>query len=518
VADAAELAGHALRLTAAGSGEYDGRLLALARYLIDAGEHARATGLLAERIGALPAGPPRAAAYLLLGEGADSLAGVEEHLARAVADSATDPGLRAQALARRAMLQVTTRVERIAEAEQMAGQALAAAASAGPDAERRALVALAWARVLRGRGVEDLLERSAALPPGTASLFDSSVDGPAGVRLAFRGELAGAREVFGGLLAAAEQRGEARSAAVFTMQLCVVELRAGDAFAAARALGELDQWAALDWMTGSQVWVQAALAAVRGDPGSAAALAAELVAVSEANGDEWDRLVALRAAGRAALLARDPQQAVTSLGAVWQHTEREGVEDPGAFPVAGDLAEALTETGQFEAAAAQQHLWGLATADRAAAVVTLAGGYDETAAAQLAGAAAAYRALGLGWDAARALLVLGRAQRRAKKRAAARDSLEQARTGFEQLGCPGWAQAAAAELDRVSGRRAAPGGGLTPTEQRVADLVAAGLSNKQVAEQLYLSVATVDTHLRGVYGKLGIRSRTQLARRLSGAG
>jgi DNA-binding CsgD family transcriptional regulator len=529
VADAAELAGHALRLTAAGSGEYDGRLLALARYLIDAGEHARATGLLAERIGALPAGPPRAAAYLLLGEGADSLAGVEEHLARAVADSATDPGLRAQALARRAMLQVTTRVERIAEAEQMAGQALAAAASAGPDAERRALVALAWARVLRGRGVEDLLERSAALPPGTASLFDSSVDGPAGVRLAFRGELAGAREVFGGLLAAAEQRGEARSAAVFTMQLCVVELRAGDAFAAARALGELDQWAALDWMTGSQVWVQAALAAVRGDPGSAAALAAELVAVSEANGDEWDRLVALRAAGRAALLARDPQQAVTSLGAVWQHTEREGVEDPGAFPVAGDLAEALTETGQFEAAAevtrrlaslaaAQQHLWGLATADRAAAVVTLAGGYDETAAAQLAGAAAAYRALGLGWDAARALLILGRAQRRAKKRAAARDSLEQARTGFEQLGCPGWAQAAAAELDRVSGRRAAPGGGLTPTEQRVADLVAAGLSNKQVAEQLYLSVATVDTHLRGVYGKLGIRSRTQLARRLSGAG
>jgi len=109
---------------------------------------------------------------------------------------------------------------------------------------------------------------------------------------------------------------------------------------------------------------------------------------------------------------------------------------------------------------------------------------------------------------------LGRAQRRAKKRAAARQSLEAARSGFEQLGCTGWARAAAAELDRISGRRAAAAGGLTPSERQVAELVAAGLSNKQVAAQLYVSVATVDTHLRGVYSKLGIRSRAQLARRV----
>ena len=112
----------------------------------------------------------------------------------------------------------------------------------------------------------------------------------------------------------------------------------------------------------------------------------------------------------AALLAGDPERAVTSLAAVWQHTVREGVADPGAFPVAGDLAEALAETGQVEAAAeviarlrglaaAQQHPWGLATADRAQAVAALAHGYDAAAAARLAGAAAACRALGLGWDA-----------------------------------------------------------------------------------------------------------------------
>ena len=204
---------------------------------------------------------------------------------------------------------------------------------------------------------------------------------------------------------------------------------------------------------------------------------------------------------------------------------REGVEDPGAFPVAADLVEAQAEAGRLQAAnevterlgglaAAQQHPWGLATAQRSAAVVALADGYDEAAAAQLAQAAAAYRALGLGFDSARALLVLGRTQRRVKKWAAARQSLEQARWEFERLGCRGWAQAAAAELDRVSGRRAAPGGGLTPTEQRVADLVASGLSNKEVAAQLFVSVYTVEAHLSRVYAKLGIRSRTQLARAL----
>jgi DNA-binding NarL/FixJ family response regulator len=527
-ADAAELGGHALRLTAPGSSEVDGRLLTLARYLINAGEVPRATALLIERIGTLPAGPVRAAAHLLLAEGADCLR-EEAHLARAIAESAADPGVRAQALARRAMVLAVNRVRAIAQAEQLAGESLGAAASAGPDAERRALVALAWARILRGRAIEDLAAWGAGLAPVTAGLYDSSVDRPAGVRLVFRGELARAREVFQGLLAAAEQQGEARSGTVAVMQLCEVELRAGDTAAAAQALAELDQWAALEpGVAEFQARIQAMLAAVRGDPGQAAALAAQVLQRSDAHTQEWNRLEARRAAGLAALLDPQLELAIASLSAVWEHTVREGVEDPGAFPVAADLAEALAEAGQPEAAnevigrlaalaAAQQHPWGLATADRASATVTLAAGYDEAAAARLIQAADAYRALGLGFDAARSLLVLGRAQRRHKKRAAARQSLERARAGFEQLGCPGWAQAAAAELDRVSGRRAAPGGGLTPGEQHAAELAASGLSNKEVAAQLYLSVYTVEAHLSRAYAKLGIRSRSQLARRLRAA-
>ena len=59
-----------------------------------------------------------------------------------------------------------------------------------------------------------------------------------------------------------------------------------------------------------------------------------------------------------------------------------------------------------------------------------------------------------------------------------------------------------------------PRGGLTRGERRVAELVAAGLSNKQVAGQLYLSDRTVEAHLSRVYAKLGVASRAQLARRL----
>src|SRR5262249_36034942 len=133
----------------------------------------------------------------------------------------------------------------------------------------------------------------------------------------------------------------------------------------------------------------------------------------------------------------------------------------------------------------------------------------------VAGGGGAYGRLELYLDRAGALLSLGGIERRFKKRAAARRSLEQARSAFEQLGCPGWAEQANAELGRISGRRAAPDDSLTASERKVAELVAAGLPNKELAPQLFLSVHTVEAHLSNAYAKLGIRSRSQLARRLS---
>jgi DNA-binding CsgD family transcriptional regulator len=311
-------------------------------------------------------------------------------------------------------------------------------------------------------------------------------------------------------------------------QLCEVALRAGDAFEAARMVEERDQWTALEPEASLfRTRMEALLASLRGEPQRAAQLAATVFETSEANpGLDWHRLEALRATGLGAVFERDLDEACASFGRVWDHTVREGVDDPGAFPVAGDFVEALAEAGQLDAAGnvvtrlqrlarEQRHPWGLATSRRSAAVVELVDGYNDGAAASLVAAAAGYRGLGLGFEHARALLFLGRVQRRFKKRSAARESLGRAAAVFEQLGCVGWAEQARSELARVSGRRPAHDGGLSPSEQAVAELVASGLSNKEVAARLFVSVYTVEAHLSSVYAKLGIRSRTQLAARLT---
>jgi DNA-binding CsgD family transcriptional regulator len=57
--------------------------------------------------------------------------------------------------------------------------------------------------------------------------------------------------------------------------------------------------------------------------------------------------------------------------------------------------------------------------------------------------------------------------------------------------------------------------GLTPSERRVAELVAAGQSNKQVATALFISPKTVEGHLANVFAKLGVRSRAELARKVA---
>ena len=67
----------------------------------------------------------------------------------------------------------------------------------------------------------------------------------------------------------------------------------------------------------------------------------------------------------------------------------------------------------------------------------------------------------------------------------------------------------------MGARRPASAGALTPTEQRVVGLAVDGLSNKEIARTLVVTVNTVEFHLRNAYTKLGIRSRAQLAARLA---
>ena len=116
------------------------------------------------------------------------------------------------------------------------------------------------------------------------------------------------------------------------------------------------------------------------------------------------------------------------------------------------------------------------------------------------------------FERARTLLVLGRLQRRAKQKSAAKQSLELARSIFDALPAPLWSERAADELARIGLRRASPDG-LTESERRVAELAATGLTNREVAAQLFMSPKTVEANISRIYRKLGIK----LARAAGGA-
>jgi DNA-binding CsgD family transcriptional regulator len=524
---AVQLASHGLRLTPRNANERGERVLALAGHLYGAGELQQVRDLLSVELGSLSAGPQRARAHLLMGEASD-LDDHERHLQEALAQC-DDPSLRAAALGRRSILLSLVRVQRLDHAEDLAQEAFSQAGMAAPEVEREIVPALAWARVLRGQSVDRLTERLGARTQD-GELYLGTIDRPAGVRLAFRGEIAAARSEFARLLALAERRGEARSCAVLHLHRFEVEQRAGTVALATGLLEEWGDWTALENPERARVLrdrCRAALTAVRGSSADTRHWAEVVLQSSEASAEHtWDRLEALRALGISMLLDHMPDQAAECLSAVWEHSRRERVEDPGAFPVAGDLVEALVETDAIakaravtrrlqRLASAQAHPWGLATAERCVAMLRLTSAYDEQQAAALARAAERYGTLGLEFDRCRSLLFLGRLQRRVRRRAAARASLESSAAGFERLGCDGWGERARAEAGRISARRPTARGELTPAERRVVEMAAEGLANKEIARALYVTVNTVEVHLARAYAKLGVRSRAQLAKRLS---
>jgi DNA-binding CsgD family transcriptional regulator len=121
------------------------------------------------------------------------------------------------------------------------------------------------------------------------------------------------------------------------------------------------------------------------------------------------------------------------------------------------------------------------------------------------------------FEEARTRLLYGEALRRAKRRKEAREQLSAAMSAFGAVGATAWQRRARDEL-RASGARLprpASGSSLTAQEQRVANLVVDGLSNNEIASRLVISTKTVEGHLRNIFEKLGVTSRTQVARGLT---
>jgi DNA-binding CsgD family transcriptional regulator len=138
------------------------------------------------------------------------------------------------------------------------------------------------------------------------------------------------------------------------------------------------------------------------------------------------------------------------------------------------------------------------------------GGYEE-AIEQLSGSPARL-------ELARAHLLYGEWLRRQRRRREARDQLRKAFDMFDVMGADGFAKRAGVELratgERVGRRDVGAPEELTPQEAQIAALVSHGEANREIAARLFISPSTVEYHLRKVFRKLGLTSRTQLARRI----
>jgi DNA-binding CsgD family transcriptional regulator len=198
-----------------------------------------------------------------------------------------------------------------------------------------------------------------------------------------------------------------------------------------------------------------------------------------------------------------------------------GVREPAFFRIVPDEVEALVALGRLddaetllapfeEAGRNLDRAWAIATGARCRALLLAARGDIAGASAAADEAVAMHDGLPLPFELGRTRLVRGTVERRAKRKREARDTLTKALEAFDGLGAALWAEKARAELARIGGR--APSSlDLTPTEDRVAALVAAGSTNREAADALFVSIHTVEANLKRIYRKLGVRSRTELA-------
>ncbi|MEX2421948.1 MAG: LuxR C-terminal-related transcriptional regulator, partial [Actinomycetota bacterium] len=259
----------------------------------------------------------------------------------------------------------------------------------------------------------------------------------------------------------------------------------------------------------------------RAEPARQEAL--EGLRVAEEAGETLLMIPNLAVLGFLELSLDHPAEADTYLARAVELERAMGVLEPAYFRVVPDEVEALVSLGRLDEAEALlapfeeagtnlDRAWIIATGARCRALVLAARGDLDGASAAADEAVREHDRLALPFELGRTLLVRGAVERRAKRKREARDTLTEALEVFDGLGAALWAETTRAELARIGGR--APSSlDLTPTEDRVAALVAAGSTNREAADALFVSIHTVEANLKRIYRKLGVRSRTELASR-----
>jgi DNA-binding CsgD family transcriptional regulator len=338
----------------------------------------------------------------------------------------------------------------------------------------------------------------------------------------FVDRLTGCRDALWRVVRDSREGGAITSGIDALMLLCVDHFMAGDWDQAGQLadegikLSEAHEYGLLAWQGR---WCNAVIAAGRGDFATVATLADEMT--------RW-------AVPRRAVMVQHYRHHAKELAALGQGDYEEAYEQATAITPAGtlashipialwvsmDIVEAAVRTGRQAEAAA--HVAAMKAADIAAISPRLAlvtAGSAAIAASPDQAAALFDRALaipGAGqwpFELARIQLAYGERLRRARAIAEARGHLTDALATFERLRAKPWVRRADSEVRATGHAPREAGNGvasLTPREREIARLAAAGLSNKQIAERLFLTHRTVAAHLYQVFPKLGITSRAAL--------
>ncbi len=383
---------------------------------------------------------------------------------------------------------------------------------------------------LAGRGIaEPRLRRALALEePHRDRLFAMRPLGIHGMLQLWTGDLAGARSTLAGLHAELLDRGQEGVAPLISFYVVWACLWLGDLTQADLLAAESLEAVSLleDPMASAVALTSAALVhACDGHTELARREAADALTLFGQLQWRAGAIWPLWALGLAALSDGRPVEADAALRPLAEQLAAMGAGDPVLGMFLPDEIEALVDLGElelaggylerFEARARELHrTWALAAAARCRGTLLAAAGDALGAFAAFDAAMEAYDGLEMPLERARTLLLAGRTHRRSRQRRVARTLLDEARTQFVAHGAHGWARRAEDELLRIGGRTPA-GKELTATERQVAELVAAGLSNREVAERAFLSVKTVEANLTRVYRKLGVGSRAALVRAMA---
>ncbi len=385
-------------------------------------------------------------------------------------------------------------------------------------------------RYATGHGHDRDLERRAAEVEQSTKQF-RTLDLPeydfAGIEFQ-EGDTASATSRMRGLLERAEADGDYSSLPFLLANLTISDFLEGRSDVAWIRIDRAARLALTTEQRVAQVHTlvcEARLAARLGDADralSAGRQAFDLMATTSWRVAEWSMRAEL------ALLQLSRGEASAAIGLLAGALDSDESDESGRRLWARGVAvEALVSLGRHEeaesaVAALEEHARShgsprlVADAARSRARLLAADGDLDGANAAIGEAESIHRRIDDPWELARTLLAAGDVHRRARRRARARTALREAHETFVFLGARLWVKQARDQLARIDATREK--GGLTPTQRKVAELVASGLTNREAADRLFMSPHTVEAHLSAIYRALDIGSRGQLAAALAEGG